>query len=87
MKFVLTFGLVVGVFAAFVSGGGQSVSSQVDKCLAPFTPGSYSVSLPRFYFNVETRTCDPFTYKGGYITNIFKFYDNCVAACSKHFYQ
>ena len=31
MKIALTFGLVVGVLAVFVSGGGQSVSSQLGK--------------------------------------------------------
>ncbi|XP_031558603.1 kappaPI-actitoxin-Avd3e-like [Actinia tenebrosa] len=55
-------------------------------CLFPPVAGTCKESLPRYYYDNNTKHCKPFTYSGcGGNKNNFKVKDDCLKECRVHF--
>ncbi|KAG9470164.1 tissue factor pathway inhibitor 2 [Eleutherodactylus coqui] len=53
-------------------------------CYSPKDEGSCSASVPRFYFNIESKACEEFTYTGcGGNSNNFVRIEDCNKVCKK----
>ncbi|XP_074140708.1 tissue factor pathway inhibitor 2 [Sminthopsis crassicaudata] len=53
-------------------------------CFSPLDPGSCSSDVPRYYFNWESKRCEPFTYTGcGGNENNFVSQKDCTKVCVK----
>ncbi|KAG5669442.1 hypothetical protein PVAND_017329 [Polypedilum vanderplanki] len=86
MKFLASF-LIVVIFVVLsqkVDAGGQSIAGQIDRCLQPFSEGTADASVQRYYFDLPTRSCLSFTYKGGYALNLFRDEQTCLTVCAKY---
>ncbi|KAE9548964.1 hypothetical protein FO519_007832, partial [Halicephalobus sp. NKZ332] len=64
-------------------GGPQELSS----CLYPMEVGLGEYSIPRYYYNAQTKSCRKFTYRGsGGNFNRFVTRNTCEAVCIKGIY-
>ncbi|XP_063777463.1 tissue factor pathway inhibitor 2 [Pseudophryne corroboree] len=53
-------------------------------CYSPMDGGSCSASVTRYYFNVESKACEEFTYTGcGGNSNNFVRREDCISTCKK----
>ncbi|XP_019745258.1 kunitz-type serine protease inhibitor-like [Hippocampus comes] len=53
-------------------------------CLDPLDKGKCSASIPRYYYNKTTKTCEEFTYSGcGGSSNNFVSRHSCMDVCVK----
>ncbi|XP_077542153.1 kunitz-like toxin PcKuz3 [Haemaphysalis longicornis] len=53
------------IFLIFLLGLSVTVaSSRHPGCLQPVAPGPCEAHIPRFYYNANTRRCQPFIYGG-----------------------
>jgi len=99
MKSLLSFLMVASVVAACsvsnVSVGGDADSGAADggaangaagdagTCSLPKVVGPCEAAIPRFWFNVATGQCEPFTYGGcGANANNFESAAECSRACA-----
>ncbi|KAG5669444.1 hypothetical protein PVAND_017331 [Polypedilum vanderplanki] len=84
MKTLIVIFVVILSLSFKVDAGAESISGQIDRCLAPFSEGKGSLSLTRYFFDLSTRTCKSFKYKGGTVYNFFATSAFCASSCAAY---